>query len=103
LAKLTDEIEEAKAKGLGGDDLAAVAQAAVQSRVGSLLVEAERRIPGHIDKMTGRITFSNPEDPEVDDLLDDLAELVLRKGGKVVVVPAADMPTKTGVAAAFRF
>jgi hypothetical protein len=103
LAKLTEEIEEAKAKGLGGDEITAVGQASVQSRVGSLLVEAERRIPGHIDKMTGRITFSNPEDPEVDDLLDDLAELVLRKGGKVVVVPAADMPTKTGVAAAFRF
>jgi hypothetical protein len=103
LAKLTDEIEEAKAKGLGGDDLAAVAQAAVQSRVGSLLVEAERRIPGHVDKETGRITFGNPEDTQVDDLLDDLAELVLRKGGNVVVVPAADMPSKTGVAAAFRF
>ena len=103
LAKLTGEIEEAKAKGLGSDDLAAVAQAAVQSRVGSLLVEAERRIPGHMDKTTGRITFGNPEDTQVDDLLDDLAELVLRKGGNVVVVPAADMPSKTGLAAAFRF
>ena len=103
LAKLTDEIEEAKAKGLGADDLAAVAQAAVQSRVGSLLVEAERRIPGHMDAQTGRTTFGNLEDTQVDDLLDDLAELVLRKGGSVVVVPAADMPSKTGVAAAFRF
>jgi hypothetical protein len=103
LAKLADEIEEAKAKGLGGDDLAAVAQAAVASRVGSLLVEAERRIPGHLDTKTGRITLGNLEDTQVDDLLDDLAELVLRKGGNVVVVPAADMPSKTGVAAAFRF
>jgi len=103
LAKLTGEIEEAKAKGLGSDDLAAVAQAAVQSRVGSLLVEAERRIPGHMDKTTGSITFGNPEDTQVDDLLDDVAELVLRKGGNVVVVPAADMPSKTGLAAAFRF
>ena len=83
--------------------MAAVAQAAVQSRVGSLLVEAERRIPGHLDKTTGRITFGNLEDTQVDDLLDDVAELVLRKGGSVVVVPAADMPSQTGVAAAFRF
>jgi hypothetical protein len=103
LAKLTGEIEEAKAKGLGSDDLAVVAQAAVQSRVGSLLVEAERRIPGHVDSTTGRITFGNAEDVQVDDLLDDVAELVLRKGGSVVVVPAADMPSETGVAAAFRF
>jgi hypothetical protein len=80
LAKLSGEIEEAKAKGLGSDDLAAVAQAAVQSRVGSLLVEAERRIPGHLDKTTGRITFGNLEDTQVDDLLDDRG-VVLRKGG----------------------
>jgi hypothetical protein len=103
LAKLIDEIEQAKAKGLGGDDLAAIAQAAVQSRVGSLLVEAERRIPGQVDRKSGRITFDNLEDTQVDDLLDDLAELVLRKGGSVVVVPAADMPSNTGAAAAFRF
>ena len=103
LAKLTGEIEEAKAKGLGSDDLAAVAQAAVQSRVGSLLVDAEQRIPGHIDKETGRVTIGSLEDPGIDDLLDDLAELVMRRGGKVVVVPAADMPSKTGVAAVFRF
>ena len=56
-----------------------------------------------MDAQTGQITFGNLEDTQVDDLLDDLAELVLRKGGSVVVVPAADMPSKTGVAAAFRF
>ena len=103
LARLTGEFEEAKAKGLGSDDLEAVAQAAVQSRVGSLLVEADRRIPGLMETKTGRTTFGSSEDTHVDDLLDDLAELVLRKGGSVVVVPAADMPTKTGVAASFRF
>jgi hypothetical protein len=56
-----------------------------------------------VDSTTGRITFGNEEDIQVDDLLDDVAELVLRKGGSVVVVPAADMPSQTGVAAAFRF
>ena len=39
----------------------------------------------------------------VDDLLDDLAELVLRMGGQVQVVPADRMPTQTGVAATYRF
>jgi hypothetical protein len=43
------------------------------------------------------------KDPQVDDLLDDLAELVLSKGGQVVVVPTVDMPTTAGVAAIFRF
>jgi hypothetical protein len=35
-------------------------------------------------------------------VIDDLAEAVLRTGGEVVVVPAARMPTDTGLAATFR-
>jgi hypothetical protein len=103
LKKLAGEFEEARSKGLGADDLAKIAEAATQARVGSLLVEAERRIPGRLDQATGSVTLSGLEHPEVDDLLDDLAELVLKKGGQVVVVPAVDMPVATGAAATFRF
>ena len=103
LKKLAGEFEEARSKGLGADDLAKIAEAAAQARVGTLLVEIERRIPGRLDYATGRVALSGLEHPEVDDLLDDLAELVLRKGGKVVVVPATDMPVATGAAATFRF
>jgi L-idonate 5-dehydrogenase len=49
------------------------------------------------------IELDDLQDPEVDDLLDDLGEHVLRTGGDVVVVPAARMPTGTGVAATFRY
>jgi len=35
--------------------------------------------------------------------LDDLGEIVLRKSGEVIVVPAERMPTNTGVAAIYRF
>jgi hypothetical protein len=103
LKKLAGEFEEARSKGLGADDLAKIAEAATQARVGSLLVETERRISGRLDQATGSVTLSGLEHPEVDDLLDDLAELVLRKGGQVVVVPAVDMPVATGAAATFRF
>jgi hypothetical protein len=103
LQKLSDQFEEARSKGLGSDDLAHVALAAAESRVGSLLVEAERRIPGRLDRVSGGLTLSRLKDPQVDDLLDDLAELVLSKGGQVVVVPTVDMPTTAGVAAIFRF
>lgn len=41
--------------------------------------------------------------PEVDDVLDDLGELVLKKGGQMLVVPAERMPTQTGIAAIYRF
>ena len=103
LKKLAGEFEEARSKGLGADDLAKIAEAATQARVGSLLVETERRIPGRLDQATGSVTLSGLEHPEIDDLLDDLAELVLKKGGQVVVVPAVDMPVATGAAATFRF
>jgi hypothetical protein len=36
--------------------------------------------------------------PEVDDLLDDLGELVTKMGGKVMIIPHEKMPTKTEVA-----
>ncbi|WP_261342071.1 hypothetical protein [Thalassoglobus neptunius] len=41
--------------------------------------------------------------PEVDDILDDLAELVMSTKGEVVVVPAEQMPSSTGVAATYRY
>lgn len=103
LQKLSDQFQEARSKGLGSDDLTKVALAAAESRVGTLLVEAERRIPSRLDRGTGEVTLSPLKDPQVDDLLDDVAELVLAKGGQVVVVPAVDMPTTAGVAAIFRF
>jgi hypothetical protein len=36
-------------------------------------------------------------------MLDDLAELVLTKGGEVIVVPTEQMPTNSGLAAIYRF
>ena len=103
LRNLSDVFETARAMGLGADDLATVSRAAAESRVESLLVEAERTIPGRLDESTGDITLDRIESPRIDDLLDDLAELVLIKGGQVLVVPSGDMPTDSGVAATFRF
>ena len=42
-------------------------------------------------------------DPELDGRLDDVGELALKSGGQVVVVPAARMPTRTGIAAIYRY
>ena len=103
LAALADEFAVAKAKDLGQDDLMRVAEAAVAGRIATLLIEADRQIPGRFDGATGQVEFSDLSHPEVDDLLDDLGELVLKTGGRVVVVPADRMPTTTGVAATCRF
>jgi hypothetical protein len=103
LAALREEFGAAQPKGLASDDLVTVAGAAVTGRVATLLIEAEREVPGRIDAATGRVEFAELAHPEVDDALDDMAELVLNAGGRVVVVPAARMPSKTGVAAIYRF
>jgi hypothetical protein len=98
-----EEFGKATSRGLGGEDLAEVAEAAVAGGVATLLVEAGRQVPGRLDAETGGIEPADMDHPDIDDLLDDLAETVLRKGGQVVVVPAERMPTQTGVAAIRRF
>jgi len=50
-------------------------------------VDADQRIPG----------------PRGDDMLDDLAETVMRRSGTVVVAPGERMPTRTGAAATYRY
>ena len=103
LAALADEFAVAKSKGLGQEDVKQVAEAAAAGRVATLLIEGDRQIPGRIDGATGEVEFKDVNHPEADDLLDDLGELVLKTGGRVVVVPADRMPTTTGAAATFRF
>ncbi|HEX6173384.1 MAG TPA: hypothetical protein VF089_05170 [Candidatus Binatia bacterium] len=103
LATLVDEFGKAKSNGLGSDDAALIAEAAAAGRVATVLIEAERHVPGRIDQVSGRVEFGDLAHPEVDDLLDDIGELVLEKGGQVVVVPAERMPVETGVAAIYRF
>jgi len=103
LAKLVDDFQVARSRQLGSDDLAQVAEAAMAGRVGILLVEAGREIPGKLDSATGQIEPGDLDHPEMDDVLDDLAGTVLRMKGEVVVVPTERMPSNTGVAAIYRY
>lgn len=103
LAALVEEFGNASAEGLGDDDIAQVARSVVGGRVATLLIEADREIPGRIDAATGDIAFDNLAHPEVDDMLDDLGMSVLKMGGQVVIVPAERMPTKSGIAAIYRY
>jgi hypothetical protein len=75
----------------------------VAGRVETLLIEADRQIPGRIDAATGALELGELTHPDVDDILDDLGALVMVAGGGVVVVPAEQMPTPTGVAAIYRY
>ena len=92
-----------RSSGRGAEDLANIGKAAIAGRIETLLIEADRLIPGRLDPASGAIAKGELSDPNVDDVLDDLGERVLRSGGEVIIVPAEQMPTQTGAAALYRF
>ncbi len=103
LAWLVDSFRAALGTGLASDDPARVGRAAVGGAVATLLVEAGRKMGGRLDAETGEITPADIGKPDVGDVLDDIAEHVLQRGGEVIVVPAERMPSGTGLAATFRY
>ncbi|HLP29437.1 MAG TPA: hypothetical protein VK147_12410 [Candidatus Didemnitutus sp.] len=101
--RFVDMYHEAASKELGIDHVVPMSHAAIEGRVAALLVEATRQVPGKIDQATGEIIFDDLDQPDINDVLDDLAMIVLRKGGKVLVLPTEHMPTATGAAAVLRY
>lgn len=99
---ILNEFGRASAHQQGSGDIAQVAEAATQSRVGTLLVDADKHVGGKIDT-SGGVEFGDLSRGEFDDVLDDIAERVIKTGGQVLVMPHSQMPTATGVAAIYRF
>ncbi len=89
-----DKFSMARSRNLGSDELAAVAGAAAIGRVGTLLIEAGRRIAGSMDAKTGAIALDGTDGIEIapDDVIDQIAEAVLRHGGTVEVVEKTTCP-----------
>jgi hypothetical protein len=103
LKRSVDAFGVAQARNQGSLDIQHVARAAAEGRIATLLLEADRTIPGRFDTATGEIEQADLSNPTVDDILDDLAEAVLRTKGEVIVVPVDLMPGMTGLAAIYRF
>jgi hypothetical protein len=102
---LKDAYQAARARHLGSDEVPQVAEAAATGRVGTLLLDADVKIPGVFHRDTGMIEPVPPSSPkaEAEDILDDLAELVLERDGQVFIIPHDQMPTDHGVAAVYRY
>lgn len=97
------QYRHAASQGLGTDQIEAIVKDAYDGKVGALLLEENRMIPGQINGRTD-VVFGAPEPGQlVDDILDDLAELVLGKQGEVWVIPKERMPSATGAASINRF
>jgi hypothetical protein len=103
VSRLGDDFRVAKSRQKGSDDLGTVAEAVWIGRVGTLLVEADREVPGSFDRTTGKVHLRNGRPVTAGDVLDDLAEVVLQRDGNVVIVPREQMPSPTGLAAIYRY
>lgn len=101
--KLVDRFNLQRSKFLGSDILGEVARSVFEGRVDMLIIEADRIEPGRIDEETGRIEEGDLEDPEINDVLNDLARMVYRNKGEVIILPKERMPSETGVAAIYRY
>lgn len=99
---LVDEFREAESRGRGTRLLHDAAVAVASGRVAQMLIDADRHIPRRLDGPTGGVALAALDEPDVDDLLDDLSERVLKAKGRVIVVPHAQMPTESGLAAIYR-
>lgn len=103
IQKLIDTYNKAQAESRGTSDLKQAVQAAFEGRVETVLIQEDKIIPGKVDFSTGRIKTGEIDDPELADVLDDLAELVLANGGKVKILAKDELPSTTGIAAIYRY
>jgi hypothetical protein len=97
--QVIDVYQASRVRGLATDQLGEGFRQARIGRVGTVLIDADLRLPGSIDPQTGEPRYRE----DADDLLDELGELVLRMKGTVLVLPGEVMPTRTGLAAIYRY
>lgn len=100
---LAKSYAKAEAESLGSSDIEQVVKAAYEGLVKTILVEEDKTVPGKIDFKTGKIKTGDINSPDYDDIIDDLAELVLSNGGTVFILTKNMMPSTTGVAAIYRY
>src|SRR5690606_21442384 len=65
LSGLVDAFGAATTKDQGASDLGEIAKAAVAGRIETLLIEADRVIPGSVDVVTGEITTGDLNHPNI--------------------------------------
>ncbi len=111
LAKAEEDYAYKASKGEATDSIPDIGLALVERKVDVLFLEGGKGLPGTFDDETGAVTFdgaANPvDDKELDPASPDIAaafaEAAALQDATVLVLPADKMPTKSGMAATFRF
>ena len=101
--KYTELYSQANANSLGASDIAQIAKAAFEGRVKTIMIEEDKIVSGSLDFDTGKISFGDMDKPDNNDVINELAQLVLLNGGEVLVLEKAHMPSETGIAAIYRY
>ncbi|MFO7611975.1 MAG: hypothetical protein R6W99_05730 [Clostridia bacterium] len=101
--KLADSFYVLAGKDLASDNIERIASFIVNNRIETIMIEADRTIPGWVDMKSGDVHYTKDAGPGGGDVLDDLAEMIIKLKGRVFVMPSESMPAKTGIAAIFRY
>lgn len=99
---LLERYQTSLANKYGTEDLEEASKAALEGRVDLILLESDKIVPGQILE-DGEIQREDISNPQVGDILDNIAENVLASRGEIVMLPKEKMPTDTGLAVIYRY
>jgi len=92
-----------KARDKTTSNLDEIVQYSLKGMIKNIFINENMNLWGKINYHTARCEFyKSQKDTEDDDILDDLAEIVLLHGGSVTVLPAHKMPDSLAAAAIIR-
>ncbi|MEW6741874.1 MAG: hypothetical protein AB1486_03860 [Planctomycetota bacterium] len=102
--KLCDQFRNLRSSGRSTDLIDEVGRAVVAGRVGTLFLAEGQRIYGVLDRRSGEVDVrQGAREPLGGDILDDLGEQTILRGGDVLVLQPERMPSASPVAAILRY
>ncbi len=102
-SQLLQKYWTARVKNLTTSNLNEIVNLALKGEVKSLYINEKLHIWGQINYRTGKFTYHPRQlDAQDEDILDDLAEIVLYHKGEVFVLPTEKMPESQAAAAILR-
>jgi hypothetical protein len=101
---LSNQYLALQSRGKASHHLPEIAESIFMGRVAHILVSKDQALYGRLDRGTGKVISLKPKtDPIGDDVLCDLAQEVILRGGNAHVLPQSMMPTPSPVAALYRW
>ncbi len=101
--EFVSRFSSAQADHKGSAVVSDIVREAANGRVELFLLEEDAKLPGTVNWDTGEITETALSNPRVDDVLDDLAEMVIARGGRVRILQAGSLQTASKVGAIYRY